>query len=427
MPTRQPTAWSRCRPTWKPSFAPSSGATGNLGAGFMTARRSPICWSIWSRAPTGRTASCARRSCDRRGDEHHLAPFSRRSARREDDARRAADPYPDAGRCEPAIAADAVTHDRAAVLVGDVEEALVGIEGEEARRAAMGRHPLARRQRALAAVDAEHADAVVAAIGHVDIAAGAIDRDLRARAVAGELRRGGRDRLQRRERAASPILAGGGDRRIGLVDDVGPRLGGVEIDMAWGGTRPRRHARGLDQDLVPCVEAIGDDGVGALARHVEEAALGVERNVVHAHGALLGAMRAERAGHGGEGAIGQQAAVVRQREDGERIGAVVAHRKEAAGRIEGKMDRIVAAGRLAVERRQLAGAWIYGERVDLAAIAMNRVEACAVGIDGEERRVLEAAEALQVGEGAGAAVDAIDVDAVAVAVPLRRRVAADIG
>jgi hypothetical protein len=50
-----------------------------------------------------------------------------------------------------------------------------------------------------------------------------------------------------------------------------------------------------------------------------------------------------------------------------------------------------------------------------------------LGIDGEERRVLAAAEALQVGEGAGAAVDAIDVDAVAVAVPLGRRVAADIG
>ena len=125
--------------------------------------------------------------------------------------------------------------------------------------------------------------------------------------------------------------------------------------------------------------------------------------------------------------VRQQAAVVREREDGKRIGAVVAHREEAAGRVEGEMDGIVAAGRLTVERRQVPGAGIDGEGVDLAAIAMNRVEARAVGIDGEERRILEAAQVLQVAEGAGPAVDAIDVDAVALAVPLGRRVAADIG
>jgi len=75
----------------------------------------------------------------------------------------------------------------------------------------------------------------------------------------------------------------------------------------------------------------------------------------------------------------------------------------------------------------MAGARIDGEGIDLAAIAVNRVEARALGIDGEKRRILETAQALQVGEGAGVAVDAIDVDAVTVAVALRRRVAADIG
>src|SRR5215208_7004833 len=322
----------------------------------MAAHRSPICWSSWSRARTGRTASCGRRSCGRRQDEHpRPAPFSRTSARREDDAGRAPDPYPDAAGRQPAVAADAVADDRSAVLVGDIEEALIGIEGEEAWRAAMGWHPLARRQRALGAIDAEHADTVMAAIGDVDVAAGAIDPDLGARAVAGEFRRRGRDRLQWRERAALPVLAIGGDRRIELVDDVGQRPGRMEIDVARRSARPRGHARSFDQDLPLRVQTIGYDGVRALARHVEEAALTVERDVVHAHGALLGAMRAERAGHGGERAVRQQAAVVREREDGERIGAVVARREETAGRVEVEMDGIVAAGRLAIERRQAPG------------------------------------------------------------------------
>src|SRR3979490_1450546 len=83
---------------------------------------------------------------------------------REHDARRAADADTDARRCQAPVAGDAIADDRAAVLVGDIEEALRGIEGEETRRAAMGRHPLARRQRAFCRIDGEHADAVVAAV-----------------------------------------------------------------------------------------------------------------------------------------------------------------------------------------------------------------------------------------------------------------------
>ena len=86
-------------------------------------------------------------------------------------------------------------------------------------------------------------------------------------------------------------------------------------------------------------------------------------------------MGPKRARHGGERAVGQQAAVGGEREDGERIGAVVAHREEAAGRVEGEMDRIVAAGRLTIERRQVPGAGIDGEGTDIAAIAMDRVKA----------------------------------------------------
>src|SRR5713226_6181160 len=116
-------------------------------------------------------------------------PIRRRNPlSREHDASRAADADTDARRRQAPVTGDAIADDRPAVLVGDVEEALRRIEGEEARRAAMGRHPLARRERALGRIDGEHADAVVAAVGNVEIAAGAIDRDLGASAVAGEPR-----------------------------------------------------------------------------------------------------------------------------------------------------------------------------------------------------------------------------------------------
>ena len=88
----------------------------------------------------------------------------------------------------------------------------------------------------------------------------------------------------------------------------------------WRGAAPggRRDARGLDQHAAPGVEAVGDDDVGALARHVEEAALAIERDVVHAHGALLEAVRPQGSRDGGEGPVGHQAAVGGDRQDGER-------------------------------------------------------------------------------------------------------------
>ena len=197
--------------------------------------------------------------------------------------------------------------------------------------------------------------------------------------------------------------------------------------MARCGAGAGGHARGLDQHAPPGVEAIGDDDVGALARHVEEAALAVERDMVHAHGALLEAVRPQGPGDGGESPVGHQAAVGGDRQDGQRVRAIVADGEEALRRIEGEMHRIVAAGRLAIEWRDMAGAAIDGEGIGLAAIAMHRVEVRAGGIDGEERRILQPAEMLDVAERAGAAIDAIDVDAVALAVPFGRGVAADIG
>ena len=91
------------------------------------------------------------------------------------------------------------------------------------------------------------------------------------------------------------------------------------------------------------------------------------------------------------------------------------------------MHRIVAPGGLPVERRDVACPLVDGEGAGFAAIAVHRVEMRSRAVEGEERRILQPAQMLDVGEGAGAAVDAIDVDAVALAVALGRGVAADIG
>ena len=201
----------------------------------------------------------------------------------------------------------------------------------------------------------------------------------------------------------------------------------MEIDVPGRGAGAGGDAVGLDQHAALGVEAIGDDDVGALARHVEETTLAVERDVVHAHGALLDAMRPQGPRHRGECPVGKQAAVGVDRQHGEGIRAVVADREEAPRRVEGEMHRIVAAGGLPVERRYMAGPRVDGEGVGLGTIAVNRVEMRPRAVEGEERRVLQPAQLLDVREGAAAAVDAIDVDAVALATALGRGVAADIG
>ena len=243
-----------------------------------------------------------------------------------------------------------------AALVGDVEEtARTGSKAEEARHAALGRHPLARRERALGRIDAEHADAVVAAVGDVDVAAGAIDRDLGAGAVAGEFRRRRVYDLQRRQLAAGAVLAIGRDRRIELVDHVGERAPRMEIDMARAGAGPGGDFVGVDGEAALGIEAIGDDAVGALGRQVEEAALAIERIVVRPHVLLLGAVRPQRALDRRQGRVGAERAVRLHGKHRDRVGAVVGDEQELAGRVEGEMDRIVAAGRLAADHAQMAG------------------------------------------------------------------------
>ena len=82
------------------------------------------------------------------------------------------------------------------VQVFTLAESLGGVEGKETRNRAVRWNPLLRRQRSPGRIDREHADAVVAAVGDIDMAAVATDPDLGAGAVAGESVRAGRSGLQ---------------------------------------------------------------------------------------------------------------------------------------------------------------------------------------------------------------------------------------
>ena len=203
----------------------------------------------------------------------------------------------------------------------------------------------------------------------------------------------------------------------------------MEIDVAWPGAGTGRHARGLDQHAAPGIEAIGDDAVAALARHVEEAALADRAGCRADTCCAAGSVRAELARHA-RSASGRAAGCRRRRPAARRPNRWCSWQiaRIAAGRVEGEMHRIVAAGRLPIEKRELAASCrSMAKDVASRAIAVHGVEVRAVRARAPGMTGSPAAEMLDVREGAGAAVDAINVDAVAAAVALGRGVAADIG
>src|SRR4051812_10618089 len=90
------------------------------------------------------------------------------------------------------------------------------------------------------------------------------------------------------------------------------------------------------------------------------------------------------------------------------------------------MHRIIASGRLAVDQAEATRESVDVEGGGFAPIAMHRIEEAARGIDREERGILQPAEVLHMVEGAGGAVDAVDVDAVAAPVAACGGVASDV-
>ena len=174
------------------------------------------------------------------------------------------------------------------------------------------------------------------------------------------------------------------------------------------------------------VEAVGDHHVSALARQEEVLALAVERIVMRPDVVLLAAVRPGRARHGRERRVGTERSVFGDRQGRDRVGAVVGHQQETAGGVEIEMDDVVAAGRLPVEDAEMPGPGMDRIGRRLASVAVHGIEMRARLVDGQEGRVLQPAESLDVPEGATARIDTIDVDSVAVTLALGRGVGADI-
>jgi hypothetical protein len=61
----------------------------------------------------------------------------------------------------------------------------------------------------------------------------------------------------------------------------------------------------------------------------------------------------------------------------------------AVGRIDGQVNRILAAAGLPVQEGDLPGILVGAEGADFAAIAMNGIEKLLFSIEGEIRRIYE--------------------------------------
>ena len=99
----------------------------------------------------------------------------------------------------------------------------------------------------------------------------------------------------------------------------------------------------------------------------------------------------------------------------------------AVGRIDGQVDRILAAAGPLVQEGDLASAFVDAEGADFAAIAMNGVEKALLGIEGEIRRVDEILQQLDMGPGAGGGVHPVDIHSLAPRIAFLGGAAADIG
>src|SRR6266851_1243531 len=109
------------------------------------------------------------------------------------------------------------------------------IETEETRRAAACRRPADRTELSARLIDAEDHDAVMAAVGDVEVASRRRELDFRRR-VAADIVFGQRgDHLERLGLSALGIPCIGGDGGRKLVADISPGLGRMEGEMTRSG------------------------------------------------------------------------------------------------------------------------------------------------------------------------------------------------
>lgn len=92
-----------------------------------------------------------------------------------------------------------------------------------------------------------------------------------------------------------------------------------------------------------------------------------------------------------------------------------------------EFDGVVALAVDLVEQGQRAGAPVDRKGADQVSSTVHAVQAAGIARQSEQRRILQAAEMLQMGPAAAHLIDMIHIDAVSPSVPVGRGVSADIG
>ena len=110
----------------------------------------------------------------------------------------------------------------------------------------------------------------------------------------------------------------------------------------------------------------------------------------------------------------------------ERRGDVVGDHHKAVAGIDGEMNGILAFRALPIDHTQRSSGGIDRHGGDVAQVAMHRIEKAPRAVEGEERRIDEIAEALEMRPDAGRIVHAIDVEPIAAGIALLAGARADI-
>ena len=268
-------------------------------------------------------------------------------------------------------------------------------------------------------------NAVLSPVGHIQKPSIGGNRDLRRRIMPGMPPGQRRDHLPLGRPPIGPVKHGHG--RIEFVVHVQHRQGRVEDRM------PRRRPGGrANRGLVggrqtPVFEPKKESPVEALVRNHVRASGRVKNHRVRVGGSLLLWIGAGRALQLDRLADRLQRAVLRHRHHRYRTVAVVGDDQKAFGRVQRRINRVGALAIDLIQQRQRTRCLIDGKCAHDLAAAMHTVKSCLRSVQGEQRWVFQSADSLQAGPPAADGIDAVNVDAVATAVPVWRGITTDIG
>src|SRR5215469_15957952 len=281
-------------------------------------------------------------------------------------------------------------HDVVAVEIGRVKQAPGRIETEETRSAAACRLPTDRTELSARLIDAEDYDAVVAAVGDVEVMSRRRELDFRSR-VAADIVLGQRgDHLEGLELPARGIPRIGGDGGIKLVAHVSPGFGGMkgEVARSSAGAAPGEGGVVRQELAARKVQAIDVRPVRAAIGRKKKAPAWIEPDKmrVRARPDLI-AVWAHVASRRHHVAIGSKRPIRIDRKH--RDSDAVADDDIPVRRVRREVGGVVAAGRLFVQEANASARLVDCIGRDLGAVAVNRIEKLLLPIEGDELRIRE--------------------------------------